>query len=329
MLDQFIMVAPGSDYGIAMWSDLKNQHGVTFLDYVVDSDNRLLNLLHHLHFSFGLNRRIRLPFQSIWKRSYTLNHCDIDTTKNTCIIFTDISACRTDISFLKHLHEQSNITMVMVLVNVVRTKERLIKERLAFFDLIYSFDRKDCERYGFEYYPTIYSSAHIAEKAEIAYDAFFVGTEKGNRHIILKTIYSTITEAGGKAEIYLSGSIKDSDKITGIQYNKWLSYKSVIEKVLSANCIIDIVDTEVQNGLTLRAMEAICYNKKLLSNNPAVKELKYYDTGYILYLDDIGSVKSDFICTREVVDYHYAGEFSPVNLLTRIQNDYENKQDVS
>ena len=132
--DEYIMVAPGSDYGVAMWSDIKNVENAVFLDYVIDSKNRVLQRLHHIHFSFGINSRIQLPLQQLWKHQYAINKLGIDPKKRVCIIFTDISACRTDVSYLKYLHELDNVTMVMVLVNVMESKHKLIGKRLSYFD---------------------------------------------------------------------------------------------------------------------------------------------------------------------------------------------------
>lgn len=222
--DEYIMVAPGSDYGVAMWSDIKNVDNAVFLDYVIDSKSRVLQLLHHIHFSFGINSRVQLPLQQLWKRQYAINKLGIDPQKRVCIIFTDISACRTDVSYLKHLHELDNVTMVMVLVNVMESKHKLIEKRLSYFDQVYSFDKKDCEKYGFSFYPTFYSiTREPTGNDAITSDAFFVGVSKGDRHSILKKLYHNIEKSGGTAEFYLSGVGQSEERDDGIQYDQWLS----------------------------------------------------------------------------------------------------------
>lgn len=319
--DKFIMVAPGSDYGIAMWSDIKNVDNATFLDYVIDSRNKFLKVLHHIHFSFGINSRVQLPLQRLWKKRYALEKMQISSNERICIIFTDISACRTDSKYLSYLHSLDNVTMVMVLVNVMNSKKKLINKRLSFFDQVYSFDKQDCEKYNFIYYPTFYSVTRESGDAQsIKSDAFFVGVSKGDRHETLCALFKSIQEKGGKPEFYISGYKNKSEQIQGIHYDQWLDYKDVLDHVMETNCVVEIMGAG-QTGLTLRAMEAIVYNKKLLTNNRSIKSLRFYDSGFIQYFEKLSDIDVAFICRRENVDYQYAGEFSPIHLLERIDEN--------
>lgn len=316
--DEYIMVAPGSDYGVAMWSDIKNVDNAVFLDYVIDSKSRVLQLLHHIHFSFGINSRVQLPLQQLWKHQYAINKHGIDSKKSVCIIFTDVSACRTDVSYLKHIHELDNVTMVMVLVNILESKHKLIKKRLSYFDQVYSFDKRDCEKYGFSYYPTFYSvTRKPTENGVVASDAFFVGVSKGDRHSILEKLYHDIEMSGGIADFYISGVSQSKKRVDGIHYDQWLSYKDVLDHVMETNCVIEIMG-DGQSGLTLRAMEAIVYNKKLLTNNESVKQLSFYGTGHIRFFENPDEIDIGFVVNREAINYGYNGEFSPIHLLEKI-----------
>ena len=316
--DKFIMVAPGSDYGVAMWSDIKNVENAVFLDYVIETDNKIIQLLHHIHFSFGINSYVQLPFQNIWKKYYTIQKLGINTSERICIIFTDISACRTDTKYLNYLHSLSNVTMVMVLVNVLSSKGKLLKKRFKYFDQIYSFDSKDCQEYGFTYYPTFYSITRVPSESGISStDAFFVGISKGNRYSILKKLYVALQKNNGTADFYISRVKKEQRDLEGIHYDEWLSYKEVLDRVMDTNCVVEIMG-DTQSGLTLRTMEAIVFNKKLLTNNESVKELHFYNTGHIQYFSNIEDVNIEFVLDKTPVDYHYNGEFSPIHLLERI-----------
>ena len=316
--DNFIMVAPGSDYGIAMWSDIKKVENAIFLDYVIGSNNRLIKLLHHIHFSFVINSKIQLPLQRVWRNYYSLENIDISLDKRYCIIFTDISACRVDTDYLDYLSGLENTTMVMVLVNIFNSKKKLLSRRLKYFDQIYSFDKSDCDQYEFIYFPTFYSiTENNNDVMEIRSDAFFVGVSKDNRHDILKKLYKKITDNNGKTDFYISGCKDAGHREKGIHYNQWLDYQAVLDHVKATNCIVEIMGAG-QSGLTLRAMEAIVYNKKLLTNNKSVKTLRFYESGYIKYFEDIDDVDVDFICNKELIDYQYNGEFSPIHLLERI-----------
>ena len=320
--DCFYFVAPGSDYGAAMWNDLKNVDRTVFLDYVINTDRKLLLLLHHIHFSFAINSIIALPFQNLWHRYYTLEKCRLNRNEQVCVIFTDISACRTDMQYLKYLHSLSNVTTVIILVNVLSRKEKLLIKRLQYFDQVYSFDKNDCEKHGFIYYPTIYSITRSTHPiGACSSNAFFVGISKGNRHEYLKRIYRIIRSHKGTADFYITNVKKNEPRETGINYNRWLSYSDVLDRLMETNCVVEIMGGG-QSGLTLRTMEAIVYNKKLLTNNQSVKDLTFYQSGFIRCFNTPEEIDVNFVLSENIVDYQYNGEFSPIHLLKRISKTF-------
>ena len=90
-----------------------------------------------------------------------------------------------------------------------------------------------------------------------------------------------------------------------------------ITTILRSNCIVEVMDG-AQEGVTLRTMEAICYNKKLLTNNQSIKDTPYYKSGNIQVFTDPDKIDVDFVKDRTDVNYHYRGEFSPIHLLEHI-----------
>ena len=123
--DEYILIAPGSDYGRAMWSDIeKLEHG-TILESAMTSTSRVLSLLHHIHFSIAINRKMHLPFQSIWRRLYSLESVQLDPDKRYCVIYTDVSAVRTDCMYLAEKKKEKNIMMVLIMVNTMARRGSL------------------------------------------------------------------------------------------------------------------------------------------------------------------------------------------------------------
>ena len=315
--DEYIMVAPGSDYGLAMWADLKQLPNCTFYDYVLRTQSKILKLFHHVHFSFALNKWTEMPLHGIWNGVLSINPNDIDPNKQYCIIFTDVSACRVGKGFLEQLHNLKNVTLVLVLVNIIAAKKRIILDRLKYFSLCFSFDKADCIKYGFTYHPTFYSKIRNNTNVIPETDAFFVGVAKGERYQKLIQLQKIMEANGLKTDFYIA-KIKNSEKQqSSIHHNEWLDYGEILDKVKKTRCIVEIMGGN-QEGLTLRAMEAVCYNKLLLTDNASVRDLKYYETGFIHYFKDIEAVDLSFLNTNTQVDYHYDGDFSPVHLITHI-----------
>lgn len=314
--DEYILIAPGSDYGRAMWNDIeKLEHG-TILESAMRSTSRVLSLLHHIHFSIAINRKMHLPFQSIWRRLYSLESVQLDPDKRYCVIYTDVSAVRTDCMYLAEKKKEKNIMMVLIMVNTMARRGSLIEKRRRYFSQVYSFDRKDCEIYGFIYHPTNYSMVSMDTNYHITQDAFFVGVSKGRAGKIAN-IYERLAQGGAKSEFYISGIESGEERKPGIHYNQWLTYKQILENIRNSNCIVEVMDG-TQEGVTLRTMEAICYNKKLLTNNQSINEMIYYESGNIQIFTEPDDIDVDFVKDNSSVDYHYDGEFSPIHLLEHI-----------
>ncbi|MBK5261008.1 MAG: hypothetical protein JJE17_00355 [Peptostreptococcaceae bacterium] len=317
LYDEYLLVAPGSDYGRILFQDIDLLTNGHILDYPIDNKSKILRVLHHIHFSFAINRIINLPFKSIWRKYYSLSKIEMVDYKKYCVIFTDISACRTDLKFLSNLSQRDNITLVLINVNVFEKKKKLIDRRLKLFKYIFTFDRDDSEKYGFFYHATNYSKTVVPVTA-VEYDAFFVGMG-GSRLGIIEAVYNRIIESGGSAEFFVSGVKKAGKKIKGIHYNQWLTYDEVLVHIQKANCIIEIVNNG-QVGCTMRTMEALCYGKKLLTNNAFIEKEEYYSPDFISIFSDANHIDINFIKKRPIARNEYSDWFSPVRFINHINS---------
>lgn len=315
----YILVSPDGTYANAMWNDINLlQNGLLFTSPLATKNN-LLRIIHHVHSSFALNSVVNLPGKRIWNYLYSLNEVDLNNGKYI-IILPDNSACRFNRDYLKMLGKMPNVKLVLVNVNVYQEKYKLLQEKIKYFDLVFSFDKGDCEKFGFIYHPTNYSYMNMICEKKIKSDIFFIGNNKGRLPMINK-IFRLIETKNGICDFWIN-KVDKQDRITKntIKYNKWLDYKQILEKVNTSNCLLDIV-SKGQEGITLRTMEAIVYNKKLLTNNPNVKELKFYHSGFIQYFESIEEIDIDFVLKKEKVEYNYKNEFSPVHLVEHIKEE--------
>lgn len=314
--DEYILIAPGSDYGQAMWSDINLLENGKVLENTLRCSNKLLCILHHIHFSFFINSFVKLPLQFLWRNQYSLESVKLDDKKKYSIIYTDISAGRTDIKYLSKLSLLKNVTLVLIIVNTMKRREKILKSRLKFFAYVFTFDKKDAEQYKFFYHPANYSMHPMEREMNPITDAFFVGISKG-RGEKLGEVFERLTDMGLKANFFISGVKKGEKRYQGIHYNQWLEYKEVLKHIRETNCIVEIMEGK-QEGLTLRAMEAICYNKRLLTNNKSIQAFPFYKSGYIQIFDEPKDIDINFVQDKKLVDYHYRGEFSPLHLIEHI-----------
>lgn len=152
---------------------------------------------------------------------------------------------------------------------------------------------------------------------------FFVGVAKDRLEKLIR-IYDKLELCGCNPIFYISGVPRKKQKRRkGIVYNTWLPYKSVLKEILSSEFIVEIMDKN-NAGITLRTLEAICYNRKLVTDNEKILCSPFYREQNI-YLLSCGSVLlSDFLKCVDKVDYGYDGRYSPVLFMDKLDR-YLNK----
>lgn len=189
------------------------------------------------------------------------------------------------------------------------------------FDVIYSFDKNDAEKYGFKYADTPYSR-YKGNRKNCEYDLYFCGSVKG-RAQLLKNINDKLKDKVKCQWDIFANKSTEPEEINLVQSftpcknsSELLPYSQVLERTMKANCILDIVQRG-QSGNTVRYYEAICNNKKLLTNNKTVLTSEYYDRRYIQYFSKAEDIDVNWIKEPCEVNFQYQGEFSPEVLIRR------------
>ncbi|MGL4694357.1 hypothetical protein [Enterococcus larvae] len=317
MEERYIVIGPGSDYVKHIFLDIDNlENGIVFAAPIREK-SYILSKLHHIHFSLALNRKMDLPFKGIWDNYYSLSQVAFDKDIRYYLIFTDISACRYSFEYLHSLSQKKNITLGLTILNIMSDNESLLRNKLPLFDYIFSFDKNDAEQYNFIFWPLIYSnSKYEVTNTSHSNRAFFAGNAK-KRLETIHGLFSKLTEMNVSAEFYVSKVPEEQQRYAGnphFHYNQWLDYQTILQETLSSEYVVEIVDDN-QNGLTLRSAEAICMNKRIVTNNQSIKLSEFYDPSYVHVFKDPEDIDIEFFKQDLNVDYHYDGSFSPVRLI--------------
>ena len=72
--------------------------------------------------------------------------------------------------------------------------------------------------------------------------------------------------------------------------------------------------------MSLRYFEAIADGKKLISNNPEVKHMRFYDPRQVLLIRSPEDISREFL-DAEFTPYPYTDEFSPIRWIDRIERE--------
>lgn len=151
---------------------------------------------------------------------------------------------------------------------------------------IYTFDRIDAIRYNLKFRPLFFLKSNIEPQTDnIKYAVFFLGWLHSDRYQLVSSIRRQLRQHNisykfliytGRLRYFIDRYIKkiirkdDSDMFifSPIGYNEYIKY------CIESNVILDIAHPN-QNGLTMRTIEAIGLNKRLITTN---KDVANYPT---------------------------------------------------
>jgi len=187
-------------------------------------------------------------------------------------------------------------------------------DRLAHFNVIYSFDSNDCKNYNFKKIENFHFwdfQAHITPK----YDAIYLGTLDQRESDLIKIMeYLKIDNKTFKAFLHVPRG-KKIQQVNEIEIlNKIIPFKDSISFANQGSLIVDLAHKN-QTGLSFRVFEAMFLRKKLITTNTNIREYDFYDPHNIFVLDDVNEINipNDFWTTqykeiaKEIVD-KYAAE---------------------
>ncbi|WP_248465978.1 hypothetical protein [Pectobacterium versatile] len=185
---------------------------------------------------------------------------------------------------------------IIHLENEMKRKKRWLKEDddfvteiAPYFDKVYSFDKNDCEKYNFEFLDqfipftsdeVVHLRKNNSQERREKKSCFFVGEYRKEREEILIDINQRIKKLKYTMNAYLYDEKKISDSYPDFCKNTSISYHENISMVLSCDVIIEI-NHHSQRGLTLRTIEALAFNKKLITNNKDILKYEFYSSDMI------------------------------------------------
>lgn len=187
------------------------------------------------------------------------------------------------------------------------------------FDKILTFDRVDAINYGLIFRPLFYrkciGSLNADKFSGFKYDISFVGYMHSDRYKILHQLKNEFEKQhvrykfvlyANRSSYFIYRYVKkviskdDSDFFVF----KPISYKKYSEISLSSKVILDLPHP-LQNGLTMRSIEAIGFRRKILTTNSDIQNYSIIDKrNYAVF--DSKNVKIDY--NKFMGDYVYKEE---------------------
>lgn len=118
------------------------------------------------------------------------------------------------------------------------------------------------------------------------YDVFFCGSDK-KRMTQLYALFLFLNELDITTKIVI---FNEEENIKGFEYRKnWMSYDEYLLNISNCEILIDI-NQNGQAGYSMRVMESVFFNRKLITSNPYLLEADFYNDSNIFYVDDFDSI---------------------------------------
>ncbi|MBN9367896.1 MAG: hypothetical protein J0H59_12805 [Comamonadaceae bacterium] len=169
------------------------------------------------------------------------------------------------------------------------SKSSAAKKATLFRDLFTetcTFDPQDAETYGFRLIPQPYRFLEAPVATERENDLYFIGADKG-RLAQLQKIKAMAEAANLKCRFHITPNkkIKYTPQQAALLSTHSLAYTDNIEIGKKSRCLLEIIQKN-QTGATMRAIESMFLNCKLITNNPYAQTMPGYSPDRVLMLDD-------------------------------------------
>lgn len=169
-------------------------------------------------------------------------------------------------------------------------------QNFTFFDKVLTFDSVDASRYGIGLRPLFFTpELENSSKVVQQFDISFVATMHSDRYqVVSKLIQNLPTNLTtnwyfylqAKWVFYLYKLTKKSFRQSEINTFKFKPIdKQNLKQIFHASKAILDIEHPKQNGLTMRTLETVGANKKLITTNAKVKEYDFFREENIIVID--------------------------------------------
>ncbi|VYU75225.1 UDP-glucose:undecaprenyl-phosphate glucose-1-phosphate transferase [Eubacterium limosum] len=174
-----------------------------------------------------------------------------------------------------------------------------VTKKFKYFDTLHSFDMEDCKKHSeLKFRPLFFTDEFCKpyEEREYSYDVSFLGTIHSDRYAVIKQIREIAKHNGlrsywfcylqSKFVYYVYKATKKeffNTKISDFDLKKKDS-EEIASIVENSKIVLDIQHPK-QTGLTMRTIEMVGMNKKLITTNTSIKNYDFYNPRNISVID--------------------------------------------
>jgi hypothetical protein len=304
-----------------MYSEVIVREDVRFYQDISEFFSPLEMILYKLHLSKKINRIISLPNKERWFQK-VLDQIQFENDNPICFIWYSHFMIEIKKGMLDYFKQTvPGAKHVLFYTDAKNVGADELQRLQGLPDLIGVFDRGIAKEYHIEFWPNVYPNVPV-EKVKEEYDLCFIGNDKG-RLALLEQIADLCKEQNLNVAFYVKGGDK-KHRCDNIHYiDAYLPYELVQDIVKRSRCLLEL-RIQPYDTWSVRAQEAVVFNKKLLTNNPKIDGMPSdVKRDYISVFEKPEDIDWNFVKEKETVDHHYQGEFSASAFLNKIQGQLQ------
>jgi len=310
-----VIMGNGQDYCEVMCQDLIGAKNVVFInekDHLKSNFARLADLvLHKISRETGWSFFRQRYFESYLCGAF------LPDAPRLLFVFFDSNPHSRDTFFLSYLKEKCQAKLILYVMNpttAIALDPALCRH---FYDAVFTVYARDADVFGWRRLSHLYSRApDCASSGDRRYksDVFFAGRAKDRLPSLLR-LYEFLTSRQVKCDFHIC-DVDEKDMLYAgdITYNQWLPYPDMLRRMQHSKCVLEMLQRPGE-GPTLRMIEAVVYNKKILTNDAGASENPFYDARFMHIFDVPGNLDLRFIRDETEPDFAYRGEYSAWNLI--------------
>lgn len=255
--------------------------------------------------------RLHLPFQKIF-------FTPIPTNYDYYIIY-DSLLCEKYIQYVSK--RIPNNRVFFFFDNIVGKRRRIVEQIEKRGMVMTTLEEKDAKDYKMLVLDDFFNKEYRCYSKECLYDIVFFGKDKG-RLKQLADYKRLFDEKNIKSYFHITKTTRFS-KNNPI-YKKAIPYKSILKKVAQSKAVLEVLQ-KGQNGLTLRAMESLFLEKKLITTSKSIKNYKFYrkNNVFIIGEDDVGQLRSFLDSPYEKIPEDIVSYYEYANVWSRMISSLE------
>ena len=263
------------DYALMEWE----KNGVD-TDITLKDCNRVLRAIRRLWIKF------HLPLQHVWYGDWTKRIADYD------MILIHGTWLAEDIPhWLRKKAQKENPDLKIIWWYWNHVVDADHPDRVSEEDCEkWSFDQKDCQTYHMNYNTQYYFRSYkVPQDLPAPSDIYYLGTE-GGRLPFLMGLHRQFTAMDLKTDfnIFVTDPSKIQKGKEDCFITKKMDYQDNLRHIGACKAVLEIL-REGQSGQTLRPLECLFHQRKLITNDRSIDGMIYYhpDNIFILEKDDI------------------------------------------